>query len=91
MCCTPRRVGSVVDFGSGRDTRPAVAAPVEDLTGTPLYLAAPELFAGAPASVLTDIYSLGVLLDHLVTGSYPLAGRTLQDIKEAHASDRRIP
>jgi tetratricopeptide (TPR) repeat protein len=32
---------------------------------------------------------VGVLLFHLVTGSYPVLGRTLGEIREAHASRRR--
>lgn len=41
-----------------------------ELSGTPRYMA-PELFAGASASVASDIYAVGVLLFHLVTGQYP--------------------
>lgn len=40
------------------------------LGGTPGYMA-PELLRGAPASVRSDIYALGVLLYHLLTGKYP--------------------
>ncbi len=41
-----------------------------NLAGTPQYMA-PELFNGAPASVATDLYSVGILLFHLVSGQYP--------------------
>ena len=41
------------------------------MTGTPLYLA-PELLHGGSATVQSDIYSLGVLLFHLVTNAYPV-------------------
>ncbi len=75
----------LMDFGTGREDladRPA------ELAGTPLYLA-PEVFGGAPATARSDIYSVGVLLYHLVTGSYPVKGRTVADIREAHAQQRR--
>ncbi|HEY3823930.1 MAG TPA: tetratricopeptide repeat protein [Bryobacteraceae bacterium] len=39
--------------------------------GTPAYMA-PELFAGASASVASDIYALGVLLYQLLTAKYPV-------------------
>ena len=38
--------------------------------GTPGYLA-PEMRQGSAATVRTDVYALGVLLYHLLTGKYP--------------------
>ncbi len=73
----------LMDFGTGAESGRAAR-----LAGTPLYIA-PELFADAPASPRTDIYSLGVLLFYLVSGSFPVSGVTLSDIKQAHASGRR--
>jgi serine/threonine protein kinase len=77
----------LMDFGTGKDvaagSSDAGRHASSDFAGTPLYLA-PELFEGAPRSKTTDIYSLGVLLYHLVTGSYPVAGRTLAEIEDAH-------
>ena len=46
------------------------------LTGTPLYLA-PDVLNGQPASVSSDIYSIGVLLYHLLTMRYPVEGDTI--------------
>jgi serine/threonine-protein kinase len=72
----------LMDFGAGelRTERPG-AGPA---AGTPLYLA-PELFDGAPATIASDIYSMGVLLFHLVTRRYPVEGTTLEQIAAAHA------
>jgi TolB-like protein len=75
----------LMDFGTGTDRRDAAAA---DMSGTPLYVA-PEVLAGEPASARSDIYSLGVLLYHLLTGSYPVEARTLAELRVAHASDER--
>ena len=71
----------LMDFGAGEDA--AGDAP-EGTIGTPVYMA-PELFLGGRASVRSDIYSLGVLLFRLVTGSYPVNGRTRAEIADAHA------
>jgi eukaryotic-like serine/threonine-protein kinase len=38
--------------------------------GTPRYMA-PEVLAGGPASVRSDIFALGILLYHLLTGQFP--------------------
>jgi len=56
--------------------------------GTPLYLA-PELFRGAAATIQSDIYSLGVLLYRMVSGSYPVRGISLGDLRLAHESRER--
>ena len=75
----------LMDFGTGRD----LAEIASDLSGTPLYLA-PELFKGQPASARSDVYSLGVLLYHLLTGAYPVQAKTIQDVRVAHDSERRV-
>lgn len=75
----------LMDFGAGEfldvpsDRRPQ---------GTPLYLA-PELFTGGAATVRSDIYSLGVLLYYLVTGHFPVEGRSFTDLALAHAQRMR--
>jgi serine/threonine protein kinase len=78
----------LMDFGTGRHIDGTDTS--DDLAGTPLYLA-PELFAGAKSSAVTDIYSLGVLLYHLVTGEYPVRGKTRDDVESAHRTAKRQP
>lgn len=74
----------LTDFGIGRDLEGEEPEPEERrLSGTPLYLA-PELFEGEPATVRSDLYSLGVLLFHLATGSFPVQGRSVDEIRRAH-------
>jgi hypothetical protein len=76
----------LMDFGTGRAAnQPDIPG---DLAGTPLYMA-PEILEGEPASACSDIYSLGVLLFHLVTGEYPVRAGSLNELAEAHAARRR--
>jgi TolB-like protein/tRNA A-37 threonylcarbamoyl transferase component Bud32 len=69
----------LMDFGTGRELEDDASS---DLAGTPLYLA-PEVLQGQKATARSDIYSLGVLLYRLVTGSYPVQARTVREIRRA--------
>ena len=64
----------LMDFGTGLLLDDDEAVRASPVAGTPLYLS-PEVLAGSDASPQSDIYSLGVLLFHLVTGSYPDVAR----------------
>jgi eukaryotic-like serine/threonine-protein kinase len=78
----------LMDFGTGVEAAdPADSA--DGLAGTPLYLA-PEVLDGQEARVASDIYSVGVLLYHLVTGSYPVYGNDVQEIRARHSHEKRI-
>jgi serine/threonine-protein kinase len=78
----------LMDFGAGEArTEDALTHPLT--IGTPLYLA-PELFEGHSATIASDIYSLGVLLYHLMTGRYPVEGATGDAIAALHARQHRI-
>ena len=73
----------VMDFGAGKDLKRETRRDRTQITGTPLYLA-PEVLAGGPPSTASDIYSLGVLLYYLSTGSYPVEGTTRTQIQRVH-------
>ena len=75
----------LMDFGAGREQ---AAASDPRLVGTPAYMA-PEVLRGEPATIRSDIYSLGVLLFRLTTGTYPVPGRTVDALLEAHEAGRR--
>ena len=77
----------LMDFGAGRSMQTS-ASGLDLLAGTPLYLC-PERMRGGPPTAATDIYSLGVLLYHLVTQEYPIEGATRAEVDEAHRTGRR--
>ncbi|HEY6616020.1 MAG TPA: serine/threonine-protein kinase, partial [Vicinamibacterales bacterium] len=78
------------DFGTGIEIDEHAGITEPQIAGTPLYLA-PEIFEHRPATVGSDLYSVGVLLYVLVTGNYPVRGRTLAEIRKAHATGERVP
>jgi hypothetical protein len=77
----------LMDFGAGRSIETSASGP-DTLAGTPLYLC-PERLRGGPPTASTDIYSLGVLLYHLVTQEYPVEGATRAEVEAAHRTGRR--
>lgn len=85
MLADNRRV-VLMDFGTGRELGDNSA---NGLAGTPLYLA-PELLSGQEPTVRSDIYSLGVLLYHVLTGSYPVQAQSLRDLRRAHERQERM-
>jgi len=80
----------VGDFGTGIELAEDAGVSDPQIAGTPLYLA-PEVIDGTPATIASDLYAVGVLLYFLVTGGYPVHGRTLAEIKRAHAARERTP
>ncbi len=87
-----REVGGrivLMDFGAARSlTGPG--ADGSSLVGTPAYLA-PELLQGAEKDGQSDLYSVGVLLYHLVSGVYPVTANSFKDLVNAHRDERVTP
>jgi tetratricopeptide (TPR) repeat protein len=73
------------DFGVGRELD---TGRNEGLAGTPAYIA-PEIFAGQPATPQSDLYSVGVLMFQLATSRYPVEGRSLGALRDAHRIGQR--
>ena len=79
----------LMDLGAGRLAPEARDTDqLADVAGTPRYMA-PELFAaGSSATKAVDIYSLGVLIYYLVSGKFPVEGKTLGELKRSHESGK---
>jgi serine/threonine-protein kinase len=76
----------LVDFGLSGMARHKDGA----LVGTPNYIA-PELLRGSPDSHLSDIYSLGATLYHLLSGRPPADGEKTIDVLRARLFRRPTP
>jgi TolB-like protein/Tfp pilus assembly protein PilF len=83
----------LMDLGAGRLAPEArdMDQPVTDIAGTPRYMAPELLTSGAAATKAADIYSLGVLIYYLVSGEYPVDGKTLGELKRSHEARRTRP
>lgn len=75
----------LADFGLGIESDGRVQAGA---AGTPAYLA-PELFRGEAATPQSDVYSVGVLMFYLVTGSFPVTGATSGELARNHETGER--
>ncbi len=72
----------LMDFSASRPVEERAGAS-EVVAGTPIYMA-PEVLSGSRPTERSDVYSLGVLLFFLVTGRYPVAARSLEELIEAY-------
>ncbi len=75
-------VVKLVDFGIAKTTVNESITQARCLKGK-LHYMAPEILAGAEASVHSDLYSMGVMLYELFTGAWPFPGETAAEIAAA--------
>ncbi|HEV8394731.1 MAG TPA: serine/threonine-protein kinase [Vicinamibacterales bacterium] len=69
----------ITDFGIAT----AAADGGADIAGTPQYMA-PELLAGKPASIKSDLYALGLILFEVFTGKRVFDGKTIAELRRQH-------
>mgnify|MGYP002137125227 CR=1 FL=1 len=91
-------IAKVITDGSltGRHERPKMATEAGTLLGTPEYMA-PEIARDQKADARVDVYSLGILMYELLTGSVPFKGTTfmgtvaMQMVDEPQPPSLRAP
>jgi serine/threonine protein kinase len=79
----------LMDFGAGAEHAVEGSGAGRTVAGTPLYVA-PELLGSGRPTPQSDVYSVGILLFHLVTGSFPVNGRSLEEVAKRHSNDARL-
>ena len=77
----------LMDFGAGEDRETLAASDGRTISGTPLYIA-PEVLLHGESTPQSDLYGLGVLLYFMVTGSYPVTAKTIEELREAHTEQK---
>jgi serine/threonine-protein kinase len=81
------RVVKLLDFGIAKLLHPEAGEGGLTVVGTRLgtsYTMAPEQIRGDGVDARTDIYALGVVLFHLLTGQYPFRAETMTEIERQH-------
>jgi serine/threonine protein kinase len=82
-----QRVVKLLDFGIAKLLHPEAGEGGLTVVGTRLgtsYTMAPEQIRGDGVDARTDIYALGVVLYHLLTGQYPYRAETMAEIERQH-------
>lgn len=60
----------VLDFGLSQESQPDSSHENDELAGTLAYLA-PERLNGQPASIASDLYTVGIMIYEMFTGQFP--------------------
>ena len=76
----------VTDFGLARAASEVSMSSTGNMLGTVAYIA-PEIATTAQADARSDIYSVGIMLYEMLTGSVPWAGESPLQIASHHVSD----
>jgi hypothetical protein len=76
----------LMDFGAAREFE---ATDASVISGTLRYLA-PEVLRGAAPSPTSDLYALGVLLFHLLSGAYPYPSSSLEELLDLQDRRQRL-
>ncbi|HEY7112554.1 MAG TPA: protein kinase, partial [Thermoanaerobaculia bacterium] len=69
----------LTDFGLAKTLEQSGMTQTGAVVGTPYYMS-PEQVKGEPAGPRSDIYSLGIILYEMVTGSVPYAGNSVYEV-----------
>ncbi len=80
----------VTDFGIARAQADSTLTATGSVLGTAQYLS-PEQASGAEVTPASDVYSLGIVLFEMLTGSVPFTGDSAVAVAMRHVTDRVPP
>ncbi|HEY1188633.1 MAG TPA: serine/threonine-protein kinase, partial [Gemmata sp.] len=80
----------ITDFGLARVADDAKMTADGALIGTPFFMA-PETIQGEEANARSDLFGLGGVMYHLVTGKVPFPGQTVTAVFNAVCGTAPVP
>ena len=80
----------VMDFGIARFAREDIRSGQNKAIGSVHYIS-PEQACGEESDAKSDIYSVGVLLYEMLSGSVPFDGATPEEVAMKHIHDKPVP
>jgi serine/threonine-protein kinase len=82
----------LVDFGVARSINSAALTDAHEVVGTALYMA-PEQVSKQPTGPAADVYALGAVAHHCLTGRPPFLGTNPVHVAMSHVTDKppRLP
>ncbi|MGH7678762.1 MAG: serine/threonine-protein kinase [Gemmatimonadaceae bacterium] len=81
----------LMDFGIAKSLEDYTATNSGVMVGTPTYMSPEQASGDTNLDNRSDIYSLGVLAYHMLTGRPPFIGRTAHQVIAAHVADKPEP
>lgn len=82
---------TIIDFGLARDSAPAPASSIDGMiSGTPEYMA-PELIDGDVLTSASEVYSIGVIVYEMLTGTTPFTGGSCTEVCMRVLSEDVVP
>ena len=81
----------LMDFGIAKSLEDYTATVSGMMVGTPTYMSPEQASGDELIDNRSDIYSVGVLAYHMLTGRPPFTGRTAHQVIAAHVSEKPQP
>ncbi|MBA2539490.1 MAG: protein kinase [Deltaproteobacteria bacterium] len=91
MTSDGRRLVKLLDFGISKVNADVALTSTRAVLGTPAYMAPEQWRSAKEADARSDIWSLGVVLHELLSGTRPFAGDTMAEMCSAVMADDPVP
>jgi serine/threonine protein kinase len=81
----------LMDFGIAKNVRDLAESTGGVLLGTPTYMSPEQVSGDSLIDMRSDLYSVGVMAYHMLTGHPPFQGATAHAVFAGHVTDRAEP